>query len=157
MTIHELNCATLHPRSRRLVNGEGSLIEPARLVCRGLLVSADGDEWILIDTGLGVQDCIEPQHCLGRRFLMMTQQVLDSREAARAQVVSLGIAPESVQDIILRHIDCDHVGGISDFPCATIYLSAGQYGLMRAPQGKQMSARLHSVQWEHHPGGGPSS
>ena len=38
MTIHHLNCGTLHPPSQLLVNGRGSLTAPAILVCHCLVV-----------------------------------------------------------------------------------------------------------------------
>ena len=59
MSIHHLNCGTLHPPSRLLVNGQGGLFEPATMACRCLLIPT-GDTWTLVDTGIGKPDLGDP-------------------------------------------------------------------------------------------------
>ena len=55
MRVHHLNCGTLCPHGRRLLAGEGGLLEPAEVVCHCLLIETD-DGLVLLDTGFGVED-----------------------------------------------------------------------------------------------------
>ena len=55
MRVHHLNCGTLCPHGRRLLAGEGGLLEPATVVCHCLLIETD-DGLVLVDTGFGVED-----------------------------------------------------------------------------------------------------
>ena len=40
MRIHHLNCGSLCPHGALLINGEGGLLAPAKVVCRCLLIEA---------------------------------------------------------------------------------------------------------------------
>ena len=44
----------------------------------------------------------------------------------RAQLALLGLDPEDVTELVITHGDIDHVGGIDDFPGATIVLSRNE-------------------------------
>lgn len=52
MTVHPLNCGSLCPRGRRLINGEGGLLEKGHTVCHCLAIES-GDGLVLVDTGFG--------------------------------------------------------------------------------------------------------
>lgn len=150
MKIHYLNCGTLHPISRRLVNGEGGFLEKATLVCNCLLVE-QGDSWILIDAGLGIDDLREPEQRLGKGFIRNTNPKLDFSESAISRVKDLGIDPQKIKKIVLTHIDVDHVGGISDFPWAEIVVSKHQFDLAQKASSSAVNRRLHPQQWNHDP------
>ena len=122
MTIHHLNCGTLHPPSQLLVNGRGSLTAPAILVCHCLVVQT-GKYWTLVDAGLGSADLRNPRDRLGDTFLRRVRPALNPAEPAITQVQALGIDPHDVRSIVLTHHDVDHVGGIADFPWASVYVS----------------------------------
>ncbi len=150
MSIHHLNCGTLHPPSRLLVNGQGGLFEPATMACRCLLIPT-GDTWTLVDTGIGKPDLGDPIGRLGPRFIRMTRPALDATEPAVTQVTGLGIDPRSVTDIVLTHLDLDHAGGLVDFPWARIHLAADHLGLVVPALRKVGTWRLRPVQWAHRP------
>jgi len=44
----------------------------------------------------------------------------------RAQLALLGLDPEDVTDLVITHGDIDHIGGIDDFPGATIVVSRSE-------------------------------
>ena len=81
MTIHHLNCGTLHPPSQLLVNGRGSLTAPATLVCHCLVVQT-GKHWTLVDAGLGSADLRNPRDRLGDTFLRRDRPALNPAEPA---------------------------------------------------------------------------
>lgn len=149
MRAHHLNCATLCPPSRRLVNGTGSLFEAAELVCHCLLVETSAG-LVLVDTGLGTADITNAHERLGGLFLSTARPELDARETAIRQVERHGFRPEDVRHIVLTHLDIDHAGGLSDFPWATVHvMKREKYG---ADQGRpQERRRYRKAQWAHGP------
>ena len=66
MRIHHLNCGSLCPHGRRLINGDGGLFEQGTVVCHCLLIEAD-DGLGIVDTGFGMEDARNPRQ-LGALF-----------------------------------------------------------------------------------------
>lgn len=121
MRIHHLNCGTLCPLCRRLINGDGSLFERGRLVCHSLLIEAGEDRLILVDGGFGLGDCADPARFPGFwRFQAAPR--LDPAETAIRQIEAMGRDPRTVSDIVLTHLDRDHCGAMSDFPWARVHV-----------------------------------
>lgn len=138
MKIHHLNCGTMHPRAT-----------PDGLVCHVLLVEAPNG-LVLIDSGLGLQDAIDPAARFGpARFYVRPE--FDTAEAAIAQVARLGFDPGDVRDIVLTHFDADHTGGLSDFPQARIHLTAAEYFAATHPRGIVERERYLSSHRAHGP------
>jgi glyoxylase-like metal-dependent hydrolase (beta-lactamase superfamily II) len=72
---------------------------------------------------------------------------LDPRETAIAQVRGLGFDPRDVRHVLPTHFDVDHVGGLSDFPDASVHvLEAELEALTRAKR-----PHYRSAQWAHGP------
>jgi glyoxylase-like metal-dependent hydrolase (beta-lactamase superfamily II) len=121
--IHHLNCATLCPGTRRLLNGERSLtglLKKGLMVCHCLLIETDHG-LVLVDTGYSQQELGAPN--LQERLALTSLSVqLRPQDSAVAQVRALGFRPQDVTDIVLTHLDVDHGGGIRDFPHARIHL-----------------------------------
>jgi len=88
---------------------------------------------------------------LGDTFLRRVRPALNPAEPAITQVQALGIDPHDVRSIVLTHHDVDHVGGIADFPWASVYASRAQIDLIIPALRKDMVRRLHPVQWSHTP------
>lgn len=147
MRVHHLNCGTMHPPFRRLVNGTGGLFAPATMICHCLLVETDAG-LVLIDSGMGTADVADPARSLGSRFIRLTRPLADPGETAIAQVRRLGFAPQDVRHVILTHLDLDHAGGLADFPWATVHVHAAE---LRAATGERPQLRYRPNQWAHRP------
>jgi glyoxylase-like metal-dependent hydrolase (beta-lactamase superfamily II) len=150
MRLHHLNCATMCPPSRRLVNGTGGLFEAGRMVCHCLLIETD-QGLVLVDTGLGLADIHDPAASLGARFVRMTRPRLNADETAARQVAALGYRPQDVRHIVLTHLDLDHAGGISDFPWATVHVHTAEHqaAMRRATSAERR--RYRPNHWDHGP------
>lgn len=134
--IHHLNCATFRP-----------LAAPP-MVAHCLLVERP-EGLLLVDTALGTDDLADPKR-LGQPFRAITRPALDPGETAIAQIRALGLDPIDVTDIVLTHMDLDHVGGIGDFPQARIHVYEAELEAALRPRGKERG-RYVSAQWEHAP------
>jgi glyoxylase-like metal-dependent hydrolase (beta-lactamase superfamily II) len=120
MTIHVLNCVSMHPLLPRWNIGG---------VC--LLVETDEGP-VLLDTGLGLQDYAHPSRLL--RFLKPFLGIpKNTEQCAVRQVVKVGWQPEKIRHIILTHLHFDHAGGLADFPHAWVHVYQPEYAAMRKP------------------------
>ncbi len=126
MRVHHLNCATLRPLGRLLVNGEGWPLEPGRMVCRTLLLET-ANALVLVDSGFGTADLADPVRALGRALLLSGRPALDPAETAIARVRALGHDPRDVRHVVATHLDVDHAGGLPDFPWATVHTTAAEH------------------------------
>ncbi len=136
MKVHHLNCGTMT-----------SLGAP--MVCHVLVIETDAG-LVLVDSGYGLHDCAEPARRLGplRRII---RPVLRPEETAVRQVERLGFDRTDVRHIVTTHFDFDHIGGLADFPDATVHVTAAEAeGAMRPPTlGERF--RFRPAQWEHGP------
>jgi len=119
------------------------------MVCHVLLVETDNG-LVLVDTGFGTHDCADPWRRAGasRPFV---RPVLDPAESAVKQVERLGFRAHDVRHIVITHFDCDHIGGIADFPDAQVHITGAEaFGALRTPtRGEKM--RFRTIQWAHGP------
>lgn len=137
MKVHHLNCGTLYP------------FGCGELVCHVLLVET-GNGLVLVDTGFGTRDCDDPARRVGSSRHLI-RPAFDRCEAAVNQVEGLGFRRDDVRHIVITHFDCDHIGGISDFPDAQIHVTATEaFGALRAPS-RIEKFRFRAVQWAHGP------
>ncbi|GII80133.1 MBL fold metallo-hydrolase [Sphaerisporangium rufum] len=150
MRVHHLNCGTMSPPLRRLVNGTGGLLDRGRMVCHCLLVESD-DGLVLVDAGFGLADLRRPAEHLGRWFLRQNRPLLDPAETAVRQVERLGHAAGDVRHIIVTHLDVDHAGGLADFPHAEVHVSAAELAAARHPATALERRRYRTAQWAHGP------
>ena len=135
------------PQPAQLVHGQGGL-RRGRLVCHCLLIETDHG-LILVDTGLGTRDVTDPQR-LGRPFSFFVRPRLDSQETALFQLRALGFAPGDVRHIVVTHADVDHIGGITDFPDATVHIYEDEYEAIMAPSTFNERQRYKRCQWTAH-------
>ncbi|QNS02783.1 MBL fold metallo-hydrolase [Streptomyces xanthii] len=153
MRIHHLNCGTMRPFGRRLVNGTGSPFGAGEMVCHCLLIETE-QGLVLVDSGVGLDDVARPSESLGRGFRVVARPVLDPDETAVRQVAALGYDIEDVRHIVLTHLDLDHAGGLRDFPRAKVHvlrteLDAALSAGTRAERIRYPAAqRAHGPDWE---------
>jgi glyoxylase-like metal-dependent hydrolase (beta-lactamase superfamily II) len=137
MRIHHLNCGSMHPYFPR-----------TRAIVYCLLVETS-DGLVLVDTGLGMQDCTHPAPLM-RLFATLIGAARDVEETAVRQVVRLGFAPEDVRHIVLTHMNLDHTGGLPDFPGALVHVHRAAYEAALRPHGITERARV-PAHWAHGP------
>jgi glyoxylase-like metal-dependent hydrolase (beta-lactamase superfamily II) len=145
--VHHLNCGTMH-------------LPGAELVCHVLLVETDHG-LVLVDTGFGSHDCANPRARIGP-FRHFIRPELRTEQTAAQQIEERGFELADVRHIVLTHFDLDHIGGLSDFPHATIHITTAEArGAIHAPSIRER-VRFRRAQWshgphlvEHDPGGEP--
>lgn len=118
------------------------------IVCHVLLCEGD-DGLTLVDSGLGVHDFATPARMGPARFMLFPERN-DAKSALR-QVEAKGFSAEDVTNIVLTHMDFDHIGGIADFPAATIHTTAEEYDSAVVNPGIYGKQRYRHRQWSHGP------
>lgn len=144
MTIHHLNCGTLHPRGSMF-----GRFGPDTSICHVLVVERS-DGLLVVDSGFGTGDIADPDR-LGGPFRMMMRPRLDEAETALHQIRALGYHPSDVRDIVVTHLDLDHAGGLSDFPDARVHLHASELAAALEPVSFNERRRYIAKQWAHAP------
>lgn len=151
MRVRHWNCGTMCPFGRRGLEGAGSYLEAARLVCRVLLVETPSSGLVLVDSGLGLADCALGGQRLGRRFSTFVRPRLDVAETAVRRVEAAGFARDDVRHVVLTHLDLDHAGGLADFPEARVHLLRAEREAAEARRSFTERERYRPVQWAHAP------
>lgn len=147
MRIHHLNCGSMCPLGRRLLNGEGGWTAPAHLCCHCLLIESRHG-LILVDTGLGTRDVTHPKS-LGRLFNGLVRPRLQMSETAVHQIRELGLDPREVRHIVPTHLDLDHVGGMADFPQAQVHVYSMELDAALTRASLHEKSRYKPQQWAH--------
>lgn len=122
MRVHHLNCVSSCPLGGKLMDGRtATILHRGELCCHCLLVeTAQG--LVLIDTGYGLRDVMNPKSRLSSFFLAMLSPDFREEMTAVRQVEQLGFHASDVRHIVLTHLDFDHAGGLDDFPNATVHM-----------------------------------
>jgi glyoxylase-like metal-dependent hydrolase (beta-lactamase superfamily II) len=149
MHIHHLSCGSLCPRGRRLINGDGGLLEAGTIVCHCLLIEA-ADCLVLIDTGFGTGDISNPRQ-LGVAFNALMRPEQDAQLTALRQIEALGLEASDVRHIVVTHLDLDHAGGLPDFPAAQVHVFAPELEAALHPGLRERSRYIGGAHWTHKP------
>ncbi|MFC5676815.1 MBL fold metallo-hydrolase [Aeromicrobium endophyticum] len=137
MRVHHLSCGSFAPP---LVG---------HLVCHVLLCETD-DGLVLVDTGLGLDDYADPKGRMGpSRHLL--KPVMDPAASAVLQLQTRGFSATDVTHVVLTHLDFDHVGGLSDFPQATVHTTADEHAAAITSPDVLDRRRYRPAQWAHGP------
>jgi glyoxylase-like metal-dependent hydrolase (beta-lactamase superfamily II) len=148
MRVHHLNCGCQCPLGGALMTPETRTPLRGELVCHCLLIETDGG-LVLVDTGFGSEDVAHTFPRLSRFFVFLNGVQRDPACTALAEVRRLGFDPADVRHIILTHLDYDHAGGLSDFPNATVHLTAAEYDTAHHRNGFISRRRFRPLQWPH--------
>jgi glyoxylase-like metal-dependent hydrolase (beta-lactamase superfamily II) len=124
----------------------GRLLGMRALGCHCLLIETERG-LVLVDTGFGTADVEQPRPRLSGLLLRLTRPRFDTLDTAVEQVREFGFKPADVRHIVLTHLDFDHAGGITDFPRATIHVSADEAAAARRRRGFLARRRYRPAQW----------
>lgn len=112
--IHHLNCV--------------KIVSPVNdNVCGHCLLIEENDKLILIDTGIGLLDIQKPLERIGQQLIDIVGYSFNENQTAIRQIEKLGLNPEKVTDCVISHLDNDHIGGLADFPNATVHVGIEEY------------------------------
>lgn len=149
LQVHHINCGTLCPMCQRLIQGFGSWLKPAKMVCHCLLVESPKG-LVLVDTGFGTQDILDSKRRLGAGFLQVVRPALNMEETALQHIQQRGFAATDVSHIIPTHLDLDHAGGLSDFPHAQVHVLDKELRQLHRPWMKDR-LRFRAEHFAHSP------
>lgn len=140
--VHHLNCA--HVTTMKL----GGKV----LACHVMVVETPDSGLVLVDTGLGTADYADISSRLGWSFAhLYAKPAVDPSLAAIEQIRVMGFDPRDVRHIVQTHLDLDHVGGLSDFPWATVHVHATELEAAMTRKGIKARGRYRPRMWAHHP------
>jgi len=149
MRVHHLNCGSFCPHGRRLINGDGGLLEQAEVVCHCLVLEA-GDGLVLVDTGFGLEDARNPKQ-LGSAFRMLMNPRPKEETTALRQLEALGFGADDVSHVVATHLDLDHAGGLPDFPNAEVHVLAAELEAALHPKLDERLRYIGGAHWKHGP------
>jgi len=135
MKVHHLNCVQIE-------SPLGSAI--------GHCVLIEGnDSLTLIDAGIGLAETRAPEQKLGKELIEITGFKFDENHTAIRQIEQLGLDPKNVNHIICSHLDPDHLGGLADFPKASVHVSQEEYKSFKSGNERYLPQQLnHEVKIE---------
>lgn len=142
MRIHHLRCACIQNLS----------IGGRQLTCHCLLIETPASGLVLVDTGLGTPDMIDPAKRLGFGFTHVYANPKRAPEmTAKRQIEALGFDPKDVRHIVMTHLDLDHVGGLVDFPQARVHVHAVELAAAMERKTFKARERYRPPMWAHRP------
>lgn len=115
-------------------------------VCGHCMLVNEQDQLILIDAGVGLLDTRNPTERIGQELIDMVGYRFAENQTALRQIEQLGLDPKNVTHCIVSHLDNDHIGGLADFPNATIHVSVEELDNFHSG-----SARYLQVPMSHQP------
>ncbi len=150
LKIHHIDCGSMCPHGRKLLKGEGNLLERTELCCHCLLLETRKG-LVLVDTGFGQADIQHPYRRLGAHTKWLLAPRLLREETALAQIQALGFQANDVRHILVTHLDMDHAGGLADFPEAQVHIHRPEWLAAQQPSTWKEKVRYRPIQWQHHP------
>ena len=96
-------------------------------VCGHCLLIKESEKLILVDTGIGLWDTLNPLERIGQELIDTVGYRFNEDQTAIRQIKNLGLNPGNVTDCIISHFDNDHIGGLSDFPKATVHVGIEEF------------------------------
>lgn len=127
--IHHLNCV--------------KIVSPVNdNVCGHCILIKENDKLILIDTGIGLLDIQQPLERIGQELITIVGYSFNEDQTAIRQIQKLGLDPNKVTDCIISHLDNDHIGGLADFPNATVHVGIEEYENFNSKNPRYLKTQL---------------
>lgn len=100
---------------------------------QGYLIQTQDNTNILVDTGFPARYVDDPESASLEDNLGSFGRILklDHENLPPAQLAKAGLKPSDIHFLVMTHSDIDHVGGIADFPQATIVIGQAERALER--------------------------
>lgn len=121
------------------------------MVCHCLLIETERDGLVLVDSGMGLDDCARPSERMGGAFVKVAGWRPEPSQTAVRQVERLGFRREDVRHIVVTHLDLDHAGGLADFPHAQVHVHASEHRAAVVTRALADRARYRACHWAHGP------
>ncbi len=99
----------------------------------------------LIDTGWSRRTCAFPADDPGRATALLLGLDVHPEDAMASQLISAGLSPDDVRHVIATHLHIDHVGGIVDFPHATLHTTVTEWGCVSRGRFRGYNPNLRDV------------
>lgn len=145
MRIRHLNCISTCPLGGALMDGHSRSLR-GRLSCHCLLIELQ-DCLLLVDTGFGTRDVLDPRSRISKFFLLLLAPEFRMELTAVRQIAAMGYDPRDVRHIVLTHLDFDHAGGLDDFPQAKVHMLAAEREVAVAQRSLLDRMRYRPQQW----------
>jgi glyoxylase-like metal-dependent hydrolase (beta-lactamase superfamily II) len=149
--IHRLNCISTRPFGGRLIDGTThGVLTRGRCVSHCLVVET-GEGLLLVDTGLGMGDVMDPERRLSPAARRLFAPELRAEMTAVRQIEAMGFRADDVRDIVLTHLDFDQAGGLDDFPHARVHVFEKEVEYATAQASWRAKQRYRPMQWSTRP------
>jgi glyoxylase-like metal-dependent hydrolase (beta-lactamase superfamily II) len=126
----------------RLMTGRGPLLGGYRVSLTCVLVERTAG-LVLVDTGWGSPTVRDPRAYPGRLFELTAGRPRATDDTtALGRVRALGFRAEDVTDVVVTHLDIDHVGGLVDFPRARVHVAHAEHAATFTAR-RPLRRRLH--------------
>lgn len=129
-----------------------------RIVSRVLLVEHPGG-LLLVDAGFSRADLTNPRRLGIARHLLRPDR--DPRYSIHGALSEIGVDPAEISDVVVTHLDIDHIGGLADLPQARVHTTADEWNAAAIDTHLRERTRYRPVQWTGregdvvtHPGAG---
>lgn len=157
LTVHHFTCGSGCPFVAKFAPNW-----PSRTIAHVLAVEKRDGRIVLIDTGIGREDALDPRRRLGAFVTTMVGLTPERGSTALDALQRIGWSADDVSDVIPTHLDFDHAGGLGDFPDARVHVFEAELHGARSGRTRQDGYRYFAHCWEHDPkwsvvaGGGES-
>jgi glyoxylase-like metal-dependent hydrolase (beta-lactamase superfamily II) len=89
------------------------------------------DGLVLIDAGWSRRTCAFPDDDPGLAYRLLMGLDVKPEDAIASQLLSLGYSPGDVKHVVATHLHLDHIGGVFDFPSATLHAATPEWASLR--------------------------
>lgn len=124
---------------------ELSVIQDLKQIPCNIMLIEIGERLILVDTGMGK----DIRRTLPYQWQRLAMGVEATGQSAPEQIEAMGIKTDDVTDIIVTHMDWDHIGGLHHFPQAQVHLAAAEWEAIKDIRNPLAKTRYMPQLWNN--------